>query len=339
MSVNTYGDISQRTAAYAVVDMLEHARPVNILSMFGDAKPIPRNKAETVKFRRRIPFTAVTTPLQEGVTPNARTIRFEDVTVSLLQWGEVVVITDKVADLSEDPVLKEATEEAGENAGRTLEQITWGVLRGGTSVFYANGAARNQVNTAISLNKQRAIVRYLKAMKAKKHTKILAPSPNIATKPIEAAYIAVGHTDLESDIRNMSGFVPVAAYGTRQPLCEYEVGSVEDVRYILSPDLPSLPASGSATINGMVTTGGSNVDVYPVIFLGMNAYGLTPLKSSKGADGKNNQAIMPTVINPDTRDKSDPLGQRGYVGWKTWFNAVRLNETWMSRLEVGATAL
>lgn len=339
MTVNTYGDINQRTAAWAVVEMLEHARPVNILSMFGESKPIPRNKAETVKFRRRIPFDPVTTPLQEGVTPTAHAIRFEDVTTSLIQWGEVVVITDKVHDLSEDPVLKEATEEAGENAGRTLERITWGVLKGGTSVFYANGSARAHVNTPISLNKQRAIVRYLKAMKAKKHTKILAPSANIGTRPIEAAYVAVGHTDCESDIRNMTGFVAVAAYGSRQPICEYEVGSVEDVRYILSPDLPSIPNAGSATINGMVSTSGTAVDVYPIIYLGMNAYGLTPLKSSKGTDGKNNMAIVPTVINPDSRDKSDVLGQRGYVGWKAWFNAVRLNETWMSRAEVGVTAL
>lgn len=339
MSINTYGDISQRTAAYAMVDMLDHARPVNILAAFGQSKPIPRNKAETVKFRRRIPFTPATTPLQEGVTPTARNIRFEDVQVTLLQWGEVVVITDKVNDVSEDPVLKEATEEAGENSGRTFEQVIWGVVKGGTSVFYSNGAARGSVNTPISLAKQRAITRYLKAMKAKKFTKILAPSTNIATRPIEAAYIAVGHTDLEADIRSMAGFVPVASYGTRQPINEFELGSVEDVRYILSPDLPSLADSGSNTLNGMVSTGGTYADVYPVIFLGMDAYGLTPLKSSKGPDGKNNQAITPTVINPDTRDKSDPLGQRGYVGWKAWFNAVRLNETWMARLECAVTAL
>lgn len=338
MTVNTYGDISQRTAAHAYVDMLEHARPVNILAMFGATKPIPRNKAETVKFRRRIPFDAVTTPLQEGVTPTARAIRFEDVTVTLSQYGDVVVITDKVADLSEDPVLKEATEECGENAGRTLEQLLWGVLKGGTSVFYSNGAAPNAVNTPISLTRQRAVTRYLKKMKAKKHTKVLSGSPAIGTKPIEAAFIAVGHTDLEADIRGMSGFVSVAAYGTRQPISEYEIGSVEDVRYILSPDLNSLPNAGGAH-NNMVTTGGTNADVYPIIYIGVEAYALTPLKNSKGADGKSNWAITPTVINPDSRDKSDPLGQRGYVGWKTWFGAARLNETWMARMMVAASNL
>jgi N4-gp56 family major capsid protein len=54
---------------------------------------------------------------------------------------------------------------------------------------------------------------------------------------------------------------------------------------------------------------------------------------------KGQSAMTPTVLNPGTPSKSDPLGQRGYVGWKTWFNAVRLNETWMSRLEVAASNL
>ncbi|KKL70933.1 hypothetical protein LCGC14_2099990, partial [marine sediment metagenome] len=37
--------------------------------------------------------------------------------------------------------------------------------------------------------------------------------------------------------------------------------------------------------------------------------------------------------------KSDPLGQRGYVGWKTWHAIVILNQVWMARLEVCVTDL
>ncbi len=338
MSINTYGDISQRTAVHAMLDMLDHARPVNVLAQFGRTKAIPRNKAETVKWRRRIPFDAATTPLAEGVTPTARAIRFEDVSVSMLQWGELVVITDKVHDLGEDPVLKEATEECGENAGRTLEQIIYGVVKGGTSVFYANGANRAAVNTPISLNRQRQVTRQLKDMKAKKFTKILSGSVNINTTPIEAAYIAVGHTNLEADIRNLAGFVPTAEYGTRTLISEHEIGSVEDVRYVLSPDLEGWANAGGSA-GSMLSTGGSNADVYPILYFGEEAFGCTPLKNQMGGDGKSNMAITPTVINPDTRSKSDPLGQRGYVGWKAWFNAVRLNETWMVRAEVAASSL
>lgn len=339
MTMNSYGDISQRTAAWAATEMLAHAKPVNILALFGTNKPIPRNKAETVKFRRSIPFAVSAIPLQEGVTPTAGTIRYEDVTVTLLQFGDVRVITDKVNDLAEDPVLKDGAELAGEHSGAVLEQVIYGVVKGGTSVFYANGSSRAAVNTAISLNRQRKVTRFLKAMKAKKFTKILAGSVNIGTRPIEAAYIAVCHTDLEADIRNLAGFTSVAEYGQRTPICEYEIGSVEDVRYVASPDLASWDDAGGAAGGTVVSTTGTNANVYPILYLGMEAYGLTPLKSSKDSMGKNNQAIVPTVINPGTVDKSDPLGQRGYIGWKAYFNAVRLNETWMARLEVAASVL
>lgn len=48
MSATTYGSISQRTAAWAAVEMLAHAEPILVLSKFGQNKPLPRNKADTV---------------------------------------------------------------------------------------------------------------------------------------------------------------------------------------------------------------------------------------------------------------------------------------------------
>ena len=55
MSGSSYGDISQRTAAWAATEMLEHARPIIVLSDYGQSKPMPKNKAEQVKFRRPVP--------------------------------------------------------------------------------------------------------------------------------------------------------------------------------------------------------------------------------------------------------------------------------------------
>ena len=81
----------------------------------------------------------------------------------------------------------------------------------------------------------------------------------------------------------------------------------------------------------MVSTGGSNADVYPIVMIAKESYGLVPLRGAG--------AIQPTVLNPGTPSKSDPLGQRGYVGWKTWFVCVVLNQAWMVRMEVGATDL
>jgi N4-gp56 family major capsid protein len=329
-NTTTYGDVNQRTAAWAASEMLKHAEPVIILGKFGATKPMPKNKADTVKFRRPIPFPAATTPLVEGVTPSAQKMSYEDVSATLKQYGKPIEITDVVADLAEDPVLKDASMLAGEQAALTTEMVTYGVLKAGTSVYYANGASRSAVNTAITLTKQRAVTRFLKAQKAGKITRILDGSVNYSTKPIEAAFVAVAHTDLESDIRGMAGFVPVAQYGSRQVLCPEEIGSVEDVRYVLSPELASWADAGGAK-GSMVSTTGTSADVYPVLFFGKEAFATVPLKGAN--------AITPMVLNPGTPSKSDPMGQRGYVSWKAYFTAVILNQNWMARLEVAVTAL
>jgi hypothetical protein len=211
----TYGDINQRTAAFAAADMLRHSEPWLILSKMGMTKPLPKNKAETMKFRRPIPLAAATTPVVEGVTPTAQKISYEDVSVTLKQYGRPIEITDKVTELSEDPVMDTATMLAGEQAGATIEQVLYGILRAGTNVFYANGASRSAVNTVLTLNKQRAVTRALAAQKALKITRMLKSGPEYGVSAVEAAYVAVAHTDLDSDIRNLTGFIPVAKYGSR----------------------------------------------------------------------------------------------------------------------------
>ena len=74
----------------------------------------------------------------------------------------------------------------------------------------------------------------------------------------------------------------------------------------------------------MISTSGTSSDVYPYIYLGRNCAAISALK------GK--YAIVPMVINP-TPSKSDPLGQRGSISWKTMQGAVILNDLWMGVLE------
>lgn len=331
MALSEFGDISNRTAAYASADMLSHAEPVSVLSKFGLSKPLPKNKTDTIKYRRPVPFDALEVPLAEGVTPTPGGMSYEDVTVQMLQWGDLYGITDKIEDMHEDPVLKDMTMLCGEQAQKTLERIIWNKVKAGTTVYYANGSARTDVNTAVSLNDIRKSVRYLQSMKAKKLTKILSGSVNVGTSPIEAAYVAFTHTDMQADIRGLTGFTPVAEYGSRMPLCAEEFGTVEDVRFITSPELVPFLNAGGAHGGNVVTTGGTSADVYPIVIVGAEAYGLVPLKGPG--------AITPKVLNPGSIDKSDPLGQRGYVGWKAYFNATVLNQTWIVRIEAAASVL
>jgi len=341
----TYGDISPAIAAYAVVRMLKRALPLLVFEKFGQVYPLPTNSTQTAKFRRYFLSGATgsagngtgdfytplaTTPLVEGVTPEGRQLSNQDYTVTLQQYGDYITITDVIQDTHTDNVLAEATDILGENAAETVETLRYNVLKAGTNVFYAGQVAgRVNVASTISRDDQRRVTTALNRQNAKKITSIVASRPDFNTKSVEAAYVAVCHSDLETDIRNMTGFKPVADYGPHTTPWEGEIGSVEQVRYIATTIAKPFANAGAAVgSTGLRSTGGTNIDVYPVLFFARDAFGIVPLK------GKS--SMTPMVVNPKPAP-GDPLAQRGTVGWKLWTATVILQEAFMVRLEVGAT--
>lgn len=324
--------ITQRTNVWAMRQMLMFQWPHIVLNLFGAPKPLPKNKSAFISFRRPVPFTAADTPLQEGVTPSATQFRYETVTNQLRQYGFLVNLTDVTEDLHEDPVFNDALEQAGLNLGRTIEQITYGVVRAGTNVIFANGSARNAVNSPISLPKLRQAARALKSQKAMKMTSILEPGiEKIGTRPVEACWPVVVHTDCEADVRDLPGFAPTSEYGTRTLISEHEFGRVEEFRFVSTADLEPFRNAGGTAGSSVLSTGGTNADVYPYLVFGREAFGMTPLADKT--------ALQPIIRRPGVSDSGDPLGQRGWVGWKTYFCATILNQAWMVRIECAASSL
>lgn len=342
----TYGDISPAVAAWAVVRMLKRAMPLLVFEKFGQTYPLPTNSTQTAKFRRYFLsgatgaagsgsgdfFTPLaTTPLVEGVTPDGRMLSNQDYTVTLAQYGDYITITDVVNDTHPDNILAEATDILGENAAETVETLRYNVLKAGTNVYYANQVAgRSTVASTITLADQRRVTTALNRQNAKKITSVVASKPDFNTKSVEAAYVAVVHPDLETDIREMEGFKPVADYGPHTSPWEGEIGSVEQVRYIATTVAKPFEAAGVVVASAptLRSNGGINIDVYPVLYFARDAFGIVPLK------GKS--SMTPMVVNPKPA-AGDPLAQRGTVGWKLWTATVILQEAYMLRLEVGAT--
>jgi len=326
----TYGDISPRTAAYVAKELLERAMPLLLLEKFMQAKPIPQHSTKSITFRRYNSLPPATTPLIEGVTPPGKKITKTDITATLEQYGDYVELTDVVQDTHEDPILKEFTAILGEQAALTVELVRYYVLRACTNKYYANGTSRSDVNTPISVGLQKKIVRGLKRQNARKITSIVKSTPSFGTQAVLPSFVALCHTDLEWDIRNMPGFIDAKDYGNTEPM-EGEIGAVGDVRYLLSNVFePYESAGGDPTTHNVISSDGTHADVYPIIYLARDAWAGVPLKGAA--------AIKPIVINPKP-SKSDPLGQRGSIGWKTMQTAIILNDAWMAVAEVAASEL
>jgi len=328
MATQVYGDISPRTAAFAVKTMLVRGIPLLVLEKFGQVFVMPTKSTKVAKFRRYNALALATTPLVEGVTPTGKKQTVTDVTATLDQYGDFVEYSDVIEDTHEDPFLMATSETLGEQAAQTIESVRWGILKGGTNVSYANGSARTSVNTPISLTLQRTATRTLLRQNAKQITRIVGSTASYRTEPVEASFIGLAHVDLENDIRAMPGFTSVKQYGNPGSAYPGEIGAVDNVRYILTTLFTAFADAGGAK-GSMISTTGTSADVYPVIFLAQDAYGIVPLK------GKDSLSIM--VVNPKPTH-GDPLGQRGTAGWKTMQTAVILNDAFLVRGEVAATA-
>lgn len=339
-----YGDISPAIAAYCVVRMLKRTMPYLQFEKFGQTYVVPTGSTATAKFRRYFLsgatgsagsgsgsyfYPVATTPLVEGVTPTGSTLANQDYTATLQQYGDYITISDVIMDIHTDPILQNATDILGEQAALTVETLRFNVLKAGTNVYYANQVAnRASVVATLTLADQRRVTTGLNRQNAKKISQVVASNPDFNTKSVEASYMAIAHPDLETDIRQMTGFKPVADYGPHTSPFEGEIGSVEQVRYLTTTVAAPFADAGGAK-GAMRSTSGTLADVYPVLYFGRDAFGIVALK------GKS--AMTPMVVNPKPA-AGDPLGQRGTVGWKLWTTTIILQEAFMARLEVAATA-
>lgn len=327
-----YGDISPRIGIYAVAKLLRHAENQLVLEKYGKVEALPKNKGLTIKWRRAIPFDVSVNALTEGVTPVPQILAYEDVTTTISQYGAWIAYTDVIADTHEDPNLNAMTELMAQQAAAVKEAILWNTIRGGSNVLYS-GTATSRLTVLAPLDESdlRLVQRVLKSNHAMPLTRMLSASQNVATEPVAGGYIGFGHINLESDLRDLSGFVVREKYSSGSVLSEYEIGKFEDLRIILTPHLEPFYGAGSATTTGVLNTN-SAVDVYPLVFIGQDAFAVTPLKGM--------ESVQVAVTNPKMgASYEDPLGQRGFVAWKMWYVATILNQSWMVRLETAVTAL
>jgi len=339
-----YNTVPQRTTVLAIRGMLKYAEAIKTLSDFGSQEQIPTNKADTVVFRRPVPIdassngapvvTATDYLLTEGTTPAPKTLSYQDVSVTLQQWGVLMKMSTKAAILYEDNIPQDMQKVVGQHMATIEEMICYGVVRGGTNVVYAGGvSARSSVASGISLTMLRKSARILEKAHAMKVTKRLKSGPNFGESSVEPSYIVFIHTDLEADVRNIAGFTPKVDYGSGSEAHAREVGAVENFRFITSPYFRPWLQAGATVATGTYLTNGASgnaaADVYPFMVVAEDAWGQVAVKGYGSVD--------PVYLPPQQKNHANPMGQFGYVGATFWKNAVRLNENWIVRGECAAS--
>lgn len=323
--------LEQRVAVYAVPKALANAVPWLFLEKHAMKTPLPKNKSDTLKWKRFVPFEVSTTTLVEGVVPSPDNFQMETVTDTIDQFGKVVNVSDKFHDLHSDAGLNDISAELGKNIGAVREALCWETVRAGTQVIYSGTAtARTGVEDIVTLNQIRQATNILSANHGDFLTKMVGASANTATEPVAPSYIGVGSRDLDGDLRDLDKFVEAHKYG--QPgaaLSEYEIGACEGVRFQLTPHLKPFLGAGSTTLTGIRSEGGVRADVYPLVIMAKDFWGITTLAGS--------DSVKVNIVPPGKVSVGNELGQKGFASWIMYFCATRLNERWGVRIETAAS--
>lgn len=341
--MQTYSTQTARINALAG-EIIGHAESSEVLPGACQNLKMPKNKSETLIVRSWVPYGGtVAAPntftvdaaahiTQEGVTPSPDTIVARDVTFTLNQYMALYAFTDKQYDLYEDDVAAAMKEQTGERMGLVREMAIYGQMKACTNKFYSGGTTRATVDGKVTEKFMQRIVRSLLANHGKRLRPEISPSVNYGSSAVEASFVAYCHTDCEQDIRALPGFVPTVQYGSKQIISEHELGNWQNVRFVLSADLAPIADSGALVSGlGLKSTTGTNADVYPVIVMAKDAFAQVHLRGR--------EALEPIWLPPDMKSKSDPGGQRGYVGAKFWHSAGVLNNGWMAVGEVAISDL
>lgn len=263
---------------------------------------IPRKAGDTVSFRRVMPLAVNKTQLIEGVTPEGQNLSVNKITATVAQYGQYVVLTDLLDMIGLDPMITEASEVLGEQAGQTTESIIGDIIFAGTSVHRANGvAARVNIATTISV----ADILAAKAMLQKANVKPLANGDYLMFVPIDVAH----------DIMQLPDWKTANTY-RHDGLVTGAIGRLYGVQFI---------EISEAFVTKYAGAGASTADVYASLMFGQDYFGIIDIEGS----------AKPKIMVKDAASggTADPLEQRSTVGWKNLFTVKRINEACGVRVE------
>ena len=278
---------------------------------FGQKHPIPKNGGKTIEFRQWEPLPEMTTPLQEGVTPDGLDLSMSTIEATVDQYGGYVTISDMLDLTAIDPVLVQGTKAIASQAGRSLDTITREVLNGGTNVQYAEGQVESRAALKYTSEEDNCNLT-VKAIKKAVRTLEGQDAPKI-----DGYYVAIIHPFCKFDLMNDPEWRKPHEYVNTENIYKNEIGEIAGVRFVQSTRAKVFAGAGA---------GGA--DVYSTLVMGDDAYGITDITGG---------GLEHIIKQKGSAGTADPLNQRATCGWKATKVAELLVPQYMVRVETTAT--
>lgn len=300
----------------------------------------------TVKWRRIENLSAATTAISEhtengpavfGLGRNTVKPTITDLTVAIAKYGNAILTTEEIDLFNISPITAALMDTLGANAGESLNILMRDVMKASTNITYVGGVAnKSAVASEITLNSIKNTVGNLQKQSAMKFDGEGHGSVNYNSQPIRSSFFGACHTDVEEDIRQLTGFVGVEQYGGYTSTYPFEFGTAGGVRWC-STEIAPVETAGSTTSASTTYQGSSTglADLYWSFVYGKEAVGSVGLGQSHGTDintmydPKKPQAVEVIVHQPGSSGIADIFKEVGAIAWKAWFAGKILNPNWI----------
>ncbi len=323
--------ISTMIGNYYDHTFLERLEANLVYDKYGVQKPLPENQGDTIVWHA-LQNPSAGYSLADGTIPGASAVSARKVSAQMSWFADLRSVTDRVVATAVCPVVEETVQAMGYGAALTLDNTIadkiglasaastglvsaasaslpsvfsqgFPILEGNSNTIYwpvstaqAAAMANGLFSTLPVISHVRRAVTQLKRMNAMPFD--------------DGNYRGIIDPTVSDALRSDSTFATWMAYTNRAAMEKGQLGVIEKVLFDESSNAMSVVVTAS-TWSGFYSGGGS---LHGTLIIGKGAYGVTKMG---GKDAK-----VSVVSGPD---KSDPLNQVTYVGYKIGVTAKILN--------------
>ncbi len=160
-----------------------------------------------------------------------------------------------------------------------------------------------------------------------KQTKVITGSRMIDTRVISSGRVMYIGSELVpvvramKDLFNNAAFIPVAAYGDAGTILTGEIGTIDQFRLVVVPEMlhwAGVGATATGANPGYRATAGK-YDVFPMLVIGAESF------TTIGFQTDGNTVKFQTIVRKpgkESADRNDPYGETGFSLIKWWYGIL-----------------
>ena len=198
-------------------------------------------------------------------------------------------------------------------------------------VKYAGNATSNATVGADDLVSYRDLMQLaidLDNNRTPKHTTAITGTRMVDTRTIPACRVAYIGSELlptfkaMKDLHNNPAFIPVEKYAAGGATLNGEVGSVDNFRLVVVPEMMKWAGAGAdASADSANYETGNKFDVFPILVVGNESFTTIGFQT----DGKTVKfKITHKKPGDETADRTDPYGETGFMSIKWYYGFMAL---------------